>query len=196
MYEIDLTGILLCYGPLALTIIGFVWFAAMTDGDARRTYLRQLDFRPEDEQPETPPPVLTQRTVAQTPAGMRVTIVPGENSTGTVALAPAPPKAVVAAPAPEKPKTPTPISDDLTKLEGIGPKMSAALIAAGFDTYEKIANSDEAALRAAIEAAGMRLSPALPTWAQQARLAADGKWDELKALQHTIGASGKEDSGD
>ena len=76
MYEIELTGILLCYGPLALTIIGFVVFAARTDVDARRTYLRRLDLRPEDEAPEVLPPVITRRTVAETPGGVRVTLIP------------------------------------------------------------------------------------------------------------------------
>lgn len=178
MYEISLTGILLCYGPLALTIIGFIAFAALTDADARRTYLRRLDLRPESEQPEVQPPLITQRTVAQTPAGMRVTLVPDGNGGGS---------GVVVAPPAGKPAPSAPSSDDLTRIEGIGPKMAAALQAAGLNTFAKIAAANEAQLKAAIEAAGMSLSPRLPSWPQQAKLAAAGKWDELKRLQDELG---------
>jgi len=81
--------------------------------------------------------------------------------------------------------------DDLTVIEGIGPKMSAALVAAGIDTYVKLAASDEAALLKAIEAAGMRLAPALPSWPEQAALAAAGDWDGLERLQDQLTAGRK-----
>ncbi|MBZ0274944.1 MAG: hypothetical protein K8I60_02295 [Anaerolineae bacterium] len=77
-------------------------------------------------------------------------------------------------------------ADDLTVVEGIGPKMSAALAAAGIDTYAKLAATSEDALRAAVEAAGMRLAPSLSTWAEQAGYAAKGDWDGLKTLQGTL----------
>jgi len=64
--------------------------------------------------------------------------------------------------------------DDLERIEGIGPKMSAALRAAGIRTYAALAGSDEATLRAAIERAGMSFAPSIVTWARQARLLADG----------------------
>ncbi|NDJ61031.1 MAG: hypothetical protein GYB67_07890 [Chloroflexi bacterium] len=76
-------ALLLCFGPLAVTIIGFVVFAAATDGAARRTYLRRLDMRTEDEAPEVLPPVITERVDAQTPSGARVTLIPpGESTDG------------------------------------------------------------------------------------------------------------------
>jgi F-type H+-transporting ATPase subunit gamma len=77
-------------------------------------------------------------------------------------------------------------ADDLTKLEGVGKKMSAALIAGGFDSFEKIANASEDALRQAIEAAGMKLAPSLGTWPEQAKLAAAGDWDALETLQNSL----------
>lgn len=43
--QVPFSAYAICYGPLALTIIGFIVFAAITDGDARRTYLRDLDPR-------------------------------------------------------------------------------------------------------------------------------------------------------
>jgi len=76
--------------------------------------------------------------------------------------------------------------DDLTKVEGIGPKMSAALKAAGIDTFAKLAASSEDTLRQAIEAAGMRLAPSITTWAEQAELAAKGDWDALDKLQNEL----------
>lgn len=71
-------------------------------------------------------------------------------------------------------------------IEGIGPKMSAALVKGGIDTYVKLAKTPEAELRAAVEAAGMRLAPTLPTWGEQAGYAVKGDWEGLKAFQDTI----------
>jgi len=83
-------------------------------------------------------------------------------------------------------------SDDLTIIEGIGPKMSAALKAAGIDTFAGLAQSSEAQIHAAIEAAGMRwFAPSVPTWAQQAGLAAQAEWEGLKKLQAKLKAGRK-----
>lgn len=76
---VTISGILVCYGPLAVTIIGFIAFAALTDVDARRTYLRRLDLRTEDEMPEVLPPVITEPIDAETPSRARVRIIPPEN---------------------------------------------------------------------------------------------------------------------
>lgn len=89
------------------------------------------------------------------------------------------------APAPKRSSSKS-SGDDLTRIEGIGAKMSQALIAAGIDTYAKIAQSSEDELRTIIEAAGMRLSPSLGTWSEQATLAQDGKWQELEDLQSKL----------
>jgi predicted flap endonuclease-1-like 5' DNA nuclease len=99
------------------------------------------------------------------------------------------------APAPAPPPPPPPPApaarsgpDDLTVIEGIGPKMSAALIAAGIDTYEKLASTSEDDLREAIRAQGMRFAPSIPTWAAQAAYAARGDFDGLSAYQSSLGA--------
>lgn len=63
--------------------------------------------------------------------------------------------------------------DDLKRIEGIGPKMEKALNAAGIETFQQLADASEDALRAAIEAQGMRFAPSLVTWARQARYLAD-----------------------
>jgi predicted flap endonuclease-1-like 5' DNA nuclease len=110
-------------------------------------------------------------------------ITPAEASAEAAAFTPAPAAEVapeVQAPAVDPvpaQRTPGPIEsavpDDLTRIEGIGPKMAAALVAAGITTYAQLADTGEAGLRAAIAAAGMRFSPSLVTWPQQAKLLAD-----------------------
>ena len=90
-------------------------------------------------------------------------------------------------PATHEPITPTEaVPDDLKVIEGIGPRMEAALVAAGVDNFAKLAQVSEDEIRAAIHAAGMRFAPSVPTWAQQAAFAARGDWAGLKAYQETL----------
>lgn len=86
------------------------------------------------------------------------------------------------------PKTPEQSSepDDLTKIEGIGPKYSATLIAAGINTFAKIAASNEEALTKVISDAGMRRPASIVSWVEQATLAAKGDWDGLATLQDSL----------
>ena len=78
-------------------------------------------------------------------------------------------------------------SDKLTKIEGVGPKLSEILSEAGFDSFEKIANASADQLREVLASAGNRYKAFDPTtWPQQASLANEGKWDELKALQDNL----------
>jgi predicted flap endonuclease-1-like 5' DNA nuclease len=76
--------------------------------------------------------------------------------------------------------------DNLQVIEGIGPKMAAALISAGLDSFEKLSNATEADIRAAIQAAGMRFAPSVPTWPEQAGYAQRSDWDGLKEFQKTL----------
>ncbi|MEU8026194.1 helix-hairpin-helix domain-containing protein [Micromonospora haikouensis] len=63
-------------------------------------------------------------------------------------------------------------ADDFRRIQGIGPKMAAALQDAGIRTYRQLADLDEAALRETIRAAGLRAAPSLATWPQQAKVLA------------------------
>lgn len=72
--------------------------------------------------------------------------------------------------------------DDLERIEGIGPKMAAALRAAGIHTFGQLAETDDSTRRAAIEAAGLSFAPSLVTWGRQARLLADGDEDGFAEL--------------
>ncbi len=72
--------------------------------------------------------------------------------------------------------------DNLTRIEGVGPKIGAALAGAGLTTYAAVADADEDTLRAALTAANLRFAPSLPTWSKQARLLADGDEAGFTAL--------------
>ena len=76
--------------------------------------------------------------------------------------------------------------DDLTRIEGIGPKMSQALRDAGIESFATLAVTDEETLRAAIQAAGMRLAPSIPTWSKQAEYAMRGDWDGLDTYKSQL----------
>lgn len=77
--------------------------------------------------------------------------------------------------------------DDLKKIEGIGPKIAELLVNAGIDTFAALGSSDIEKIKEVLDAAGSRYRIADPTtWPQQAQLAAEGKWDELKELQDKL----------
>jgi len=74
--------------------------------------------------------------------------------------------------------------DNLTKIEGVGPKAAEALNAGGIDSYEALAKAKPDAIKAMLTEASSRLAHLDPTtWPKQSKMAADGKWDELKAWQ-------------
>ncbi|EGD44197.1 LigA [Nocardioidaceae bacterium Broad-1] len=78
---------------------------------------------------------------------------------------------------------PEPEPQDLKRIEGIGPKIDAALKAQGYVTYARVAAATEDELRAAIKAEGVRFAPSASSWARQAQLLADGDEDGLKEFQ-------------
>ncbi len=75
-------------------------------------------------------------------------------------------------------------ADDLKKIEGIGPKIAETLIAAGISTFAELAKSKPAKISEII--ADVRGNHVTDTWPAQAKLAADGKWDELKKWQDEL----------
>ncbi|MEZ4995656.1 MAG: helix-hairpin-helix domain-containing protein [Saprospiraceae bacterium] len=83
--------------------------------------------------------------------------------------------------------TPTPQEDDLKIVEGIGPKIEQLLKDAGIYTWHDLADTDLERLQAILDQAGERYRIHDPgTWAEQARLAADGRWDDLNTLQEEL----------
>ncbi|WP_339707351.1 50S ribosomal protein L21 [uncultured Kriegella sp.] len=77
--------------------------------------------------------------------------------------------------------------DDLKKIEGIGPKAAEALTNAGIGTYAKLSKAEPDNIKEILTEASSRMAHLDPgTWPQQAQLAAEGKWDELKKLQDEL----------
>jgi small subunit ribosomal protein S1 len=84
----------------------------------------------------------------------------------------------------EAPATETEAKDNLKKIEGIGPKIEELLNAAGVFTYAQLAGTPTDKIKEILNEAGSRYQMHDPTsWPMQARLAADGKWDELNEWQ-------------
>ena len=74
--------------------------------------------------------------------------------------------------------------DDLTKIEGVGPKAAEALTNAGLETFAKVSKSKADKMKDILTEASSRLAHLdTNSWAKQAKMAADEKWDELKAWQ-------------
>lgn len=94
----------------------------------------------------------------------------------------APKKAAAAAPKKAAAK-----GDNLTKMEGIGPKIAEILGNAGVGSYADLAKMDVEKIKEILAEAGNRYKSHDPTtWPKQAQFAADGKWDELKVWQDEL----------
>jgi predicted flap endonuclease-1-like 5' DNA nuclease len=83
--------------------------------------------------------------------------------------------------------------DDLTRIEGIGPKIQELLYGAKIHTFVVLSKTDVSRLKEILDAAGERFQMHEPkTWPEQAKLAADGRWEELDKLQDLL-RGGRED---
>lgn len=77
--------------------------------------------------------------------------------------------------------------DDLTRIEGIGPKLAALLIGHGVSSFNDLGKAKVGDLEKIIDAGGSRFNMAVPkSWGKQAKLAAKGDWDTLKKLQDEL----------
>ena len=75
--------------------------------------------------------------------------------------------------------------DDLKVIEGIGPRFESVLKAAGVRTFADLAELRPGRIETILREAGGRMAdPA--TWPAQARLAAEGNWQELSAMQSML----------
>ncbi len=91
-------------------------------------------------------------------------------------------------------KAPVAKADDLTIVEGIGPKIAEVLTAAGIATYAELAKTDAEIVKEILTEAGSNFNTADPsTWAEQAQLAADGKFEELEKLKAELDGGKKVD---
>ena len=73
---------------------------------------------------------------------------------------------------------------DLTMIEGIGPKIAAALEEAGINSIYKLSAVSIEELRAILKDAGLSADPS--TWSRQAQMAADGDLIALQVYQNAL----------
>ncbi len=77
------------------------------------------------------------------------------------------------------------VSDDLRKIEGLGPKSAQILTEAGITSFAQLAKMSPEAIKDILKAGKIRLG-SVDTWPEQAALAAEGRWEELEALQAAL----------
>lgn len=78
-------------------------------------------------------------------------------------------------------------ADDLTVVEGIGPKIGELLFAAGITTFAQLASTEVEKISEVLKAAGARYALANPgTWPEQASLLAAGKVAEFEKLAEEL----------
>ena len=83
--------------------------------------------------------------------------------------------------------------DKLELIEGIGPSIAGALQGAGIRTFAQLAEASPEQVREILTDAGIGNLADPTTWSAQAALAAEGKFDELAALQDELKAERKEE---
>jgi predicted flap endonuclease-1-like 5' DNA nuclease len=77
--------------------------------------------------------------------------------------------------------------DDIIIIEGIGPKIKALFAENGITTFAQVARMSVADMSAILDKGGARFKMANPgSWAEQARLAAENRWQALKKLQDDL----------
>lgn len=78
-------------------------------------------------------------------------------------------------------------TDDLSIIEGIGPKIANILFDNGVFTFRQLATTPVYKIREMLDEAGSHFSMHDPsTWVEQALLAAEERWDELDALKDRL----------
>jgi predicted flap endonuclease-1-like 5' DNA nuclease len=86
-----------------------------------------------------------------------------------------------------KPAAQKAVTDKLTQVEGIGPKIAGLLADAGITTFAGLAKAKVDTLKGVLDAAGSRYKMHDPsTWPAQAALAAKGDWAKLGKLQKQL----------
>lgn len=83
--------------------------------------------------------------------------------------------------------------DDLTRIEGIGPKIQQLIFGARIFTFAALSKTSVEKLNEILDGGGEAFQMHDPkTWPEQAQLAADGQWEKLDELQDLL-RGGRED---
>ncbi|MEE9331057.1 MAG: hypothetical protein V3U89_02395 [Methylophilaceae bacterium] len=78
-------------------------------------------------------------------------------------------------------------ADDLTVIEGVGPKINELFKNSGLKTFAQVSTAPVSRMRGILDKGGARFRIANPsTWAKQAKLATNNQWKELKKLQDDL----------
>jgi len=78
-------------------------------------------------------------------------------------------------------------TDDLTKIEGVGPAIAKLLNENGIYTYKKLADMKISSIQTVLTKGGPKFQMHTPgSWPKQADLAAKGKWKQLEKLQKLL----------
>lgn len=97
------------------------------------------------------------------------------------------PEVAEAAAKPAKKSAKAKDGDDLTIIEGIGPKVAKIFAEAGISSFVELAGKTKEELEAILDPNGpvyVAMDPT--TWPQQAQLLADGKTEEFNALTEKL----------
>lgn len=171
---------------------------AVAEGLAERKAERQSDKEGAGE-PQVPKAEVTkEKAVEEAPENAKVEAVATEETkevkeeTPVVDEAPKvkeekeePKKEAAETPSEEKSEK----GDDLTKIEGIGPKAAEAIVNSGIVSFADLAKAKSDKIKEILTEASSRMAHLDPTsWPKQAKMAADGKWDELKEWQDKVKA--------
>ena len=83
--------------------------------------------------------------------------------------------------------SPEAVADELTKIEGISKKIAELLQAENIVSFSDLSKASAKKLKSILEEGGSKFKMFDPTsWPKQAKLAAAGKWEELKKLQFEL----------
>ncbi|MBE1877784.1 helix-hairpin-helix domain-containing protein [Myceligenerans pegani] len=86
--------------------------------------------------------------------------------------------------------------DDLTRIEGIGPKIASALRDAGYGSYARVAEASEDDIRKALADSGIKFAPAATSFAAQAQYLVEGDEEGLEEYQDYLIAGRERRSAD
>jgi large subunit ribosomal protein L17 len=76
-------------------------------------------------------------------------------------------------------------ADDLTSLEGVGPKVAKILNGAGIHSFAELAKANDKEVDVVLDKAGLQMMDSAG-WIEQAKLAAKGDKDGLLKLQDEL----------
>jgi len=125
-----------------------------------------------------------EETPAPEPAAEKIEVPAAEEAPAPVVEEAAP--VAEETPAPVVEEAPTP-ADDLKMIEGIGPKIAEVLTAGGISTFAKLGEATPEGIKEILNNAEGNFKAHDPgTWPAQGKMAAEGKWDELKKWQDEL----------